>query len=253
MDNSQIYGQDNFSLPHDVVKLPTGGVFYKSKKKSVKVGYLTASDENILLASDPSVKNDIILTLLRRKIFEPDLKPEELLFGDIEAILIFLRNSSFGPEYTLQLSDPNSGEKFEVTIVLEELNISNTKVKPEPEGYFNVELPKSKFKAKIKPLSYTEILELEELDKKYPKGHVAPKETTRLSKMIAELNGSTDKALIFQEIENLPLVDSKYIKNFIQENEPRIDLNRSVIAPSGSKVDFRINFGVEFFRPFFEI
>ena len=30
-------GQENFSLPHDVVQLPTGGIFYKHKKKSLKV------------------------------------------------------------------------------------------------------------------------------------------------------------------------------------------------------------------------
>ena len=45
------YGQMNFTLPHDMVVLPSGGIFYKSKKKSVKIGYLTASDENILLNS----------------------------------------------------------------------------------------------------------------------------------------------------------------------------------------------------------
>lgn len=42
-------GSDGFNLPHDVVTLPTGGIFYKSKKKSIKVGYLTANDENILI------------------------------------------------------------------------------------------------------------------------------------------------------------------------------------------------------------
>ena len=35
-------GQAEFNLPHDVVSLPSEGVFYKSKKRSVKVGYLTA-------------------------------------------------------------------------------------------------------------------------------------------------------------------------------------------------------------------
>ena len=35
MDNSQEYGQMNFSLPHDVVPLPSGGVFYKNKKSTI--------------------------------------------------------------------------------------------------------------------------------------------------------------------------------------------------------------------------
>ena len=50
MDNTQQYGQMNLNLPHDVVPLPSQGLFYKNKKKSLKVGYLTAQDENILLS-----------------------------------------------------------------------------------------------------------------------------------------------------------------------------------------------------------
>jgi hypothetical protein len=49
----------------------------------------------------------------------------------------------------------------------------------------------------------------------------------------------------------MPIMDSKYIRNFVLENEPRLDLSREVIAPSGEKVNLLITFGVEFFRPFF--
>ena len=88
MENQAIeYGQQNFTLPHDVVPLPSGGIFYKNKKKSIKVGYLTASDENILMGGAA----DLTMTLLRAKIYEPDVKVEDLIEGDVEAILIFLR------------------------------------------------------------------------------------------------------------------------------------------------------------------
>ena len=98
MDNqSKDYGQENFTLPHDVVQLPSQGVFYKNKKKAIKVGYLTASDENILMGG----ANDLTMSLLRAKIYEPDIKVEELIEGDVEAILIFLRNTAFGPEMTI--------------------------------------------------------------------------------------------------------------------------------------------------------
>ena len=124
MDQSATYGQMDFSLPHDVVQLPTGGIFYKSKKKSVKVGYLTASDENILIgAANSSGKDGIVISLLRNKIYEPDLRPEELLNSDVEAILIFLRNTAFGSEYKLILRDPKTLQEFEVSTQLDELNI----------------------------------------------------------------------------------------------------------------------------------
>ena len=95
MDNqSREYGQANFSLPHDVVPLPSQGTFYKNKKKSLKVGYLTATDENLLMAGG----DDMTPNLLRTKIYEPDLRVEDMLEGDVEAVLIFLRNTAFGPE-----------------------------------------------------------------------------------------------------------------------------------------------------------
>jgi hypothetical protein len=46
-------------------------------------------------------------------------------------------------------------------------------------------------------------------------------------------------------------MDSKYIRKFLKDNEPSLDLKRSVIAPSGELVSFEIAFGVDFFRPFF--
>ena len=95
--NVNDYGQMNFNLPHDVVPLPSGGIFYPSKKKSVKVGYLTAADENILVNMDgnKSIKETLILPLLRNKLYEPDLRPEDLLDGDLEAILLFLRKDNY--------------------------------------------------------------------------------------------------------------------------------------------------------------
>ena len=53
-------GTENFNLPHDVVQLPSGGIFYKSKKKSLKVGYLTATDENALMSSQGTNDNIIM-------------------------------------------------------------------------------------------------------------------------------------------------------------------------------------------------
>jgi len=251
MDTTQQYGQQNFSLPHDVVKLPTGGVFYKNKKKAVKVGYLTAADENILMAGDSIGKDGLVITLLRNKLYEPDLRPDELLQGDLEAILIFLRNSAFGPEYNITLSDPDTGKKFETTILLDELYIKETTQKPNDEGYFVVKLPKSNSTVKLKPLSFGELSELDKMADQYPVGRIAPKQTWKLNKMVVEIDGNSDVAFITQTIDSLPISDAKFIRNFVEENEPRLDLVRKVNAPSGKEVYANIAFGVEFFRPFF--
>jgi hypothetical protein len=112
-------------------------------------------------------------------------------------------------------------------------------------------LPKSGHQVKLRPLSYGESTDLERMEEEYPSNMIAPKVTWRLAKQIVELNGSSDKGEIAKFIEQMPIMDSKFITNFLKTNEPRIDLSREVTAPSGKKVTVRIAFGAEFFRPFF--
>lgn len=242
---------ENFTLPHDVVQLPSGGIFYKNKKKSVKVGYLTATDENILAGAIQNSNQSIILTLLRNKIYEHDLKPEELLEGDVEAILIFLRNTSFGPEYNVTVKDKVTDKIFETTILLDELNIKKTDVMPDENGLLTTILPRSGNTVKVKPLNYSEILELDKMAEQYPVGRIVPTVTWRLNKMVQEVDGITDREKISTFIDSLPILDSKHIRNFVRDNQPSLNLEKTVITPSGEKVSIKISFGVEFFRPFF--
>lgn len=242
------YGQENFNLPHDVVQLPSQGKFYKSKKKSVKVGFLTAADENIIMSS---TSDDIIMTLLRNKVYEPDLRPDEMLNGDIEAILIFLRNTSFGPEYKLNVLDPQTNKRFSTEVMLDEIDFKKTEVLPNENGTFDVTLPKSNVNVSIKPLTWKEVKEIEKMAESYPVGRVAPKVSWTLQKQIVSVQGDSDQGTINRFVEGLPIMDSKFIRNFLNENEPQLDLRKNVFTPSGEKVEVNITFGVEFFRVFF--
>ena len=248
-------GQMDFNLPHDVIQLPTQGVFYKSKKKSIKVGYLTAVDENILSDFDgrKNITESIILPLLRNKLYEKDLRPEEMLDGDVEAVLLFLRNTAFGPEYKITAIDPITQDTFSSTILLDELNYKKTENQPDENGLFIVELPVSKRRVTLKLLTLSDRLEIERIIKSYPSERVAPTITTRLNKHIVALDGDTDRIKITTFVESMPIGDSKFIRKFVLDNEPRLDLRKEILAPSGEKVMIDISFGVEFFRPFFAI
>ena len=247
MDNqAREYGQAALSLPHDVVPLPSQGVFYKNKKKSIKVGYLTANDENILMAGG----DDMTQNLLRSKIYEPDLRIEDMLEGDVEAVLIFLRNTAFGPEMELSLTDPATKKPFQTRVMLDQLTILQGQ-QPNEDGTFITTLPKSQTTVKLKPLTYGEILENQKVINSYPQGRTDPRATIRLQKEIVEANGTTDKGEIAKLIEQMPIADSKFIRQFMDENEPRLDMRRVVIAPSGEKLTVNVGFGVDFFRPFF--
>ena len=247
----QNVNQMSFNLPHDVITLPSQGRFYKNKKKSVKVGFLTANDENILANASNMSGDQIIHNLVRAKVYEPDLKIEEMLDGDIEAILIFLRNTSFGAEYTFNLLDPQTEQTFESTITLDELDFAKPEVEPDENGLFTTVLPKSGKPVKLKLLTFGDKKELNDRESSYPKNMVAPRVTWRLAKQIVSIDGNEDKGEIVKFIDKMPIMDSKYITQFLNKNQPSINLEREFIAPSGKKVKSRIAFGVEFFRPFF--
>ena len=252
MENEQQYGQMNFNLPHDVVPLPSQGLFYANKKKSVKVGYLTAQDENLLASVNMGTTN-VIGQLLKSKIYEPDVRIDDLLPGDVEAILIFLRNTAFGPKYKISSIDPQTSKRFESEIELSELNIKQTESKPGVDGYFETKLPMSDDVVKLRLLTYGEESLIDsELDL-YPDGMIAPKVTRKLESYIVSINGSSDREQIVKYIQMMPIRDSQFIRKFINDSEPRLDLKKQVIAPSGERVDTSVSFGVEFFRPFFGV
>ena len=250
MENETQYGQMNFNLPHDVVPLPSQGIFYKNKKKSIKVGYLTAQDENLLMSNNLQ-GSELMNQLLRTKIYEPDMKIDTMLSGDLEAVLIFLRNTSFGTKYTVQVLDPNTGLRFDAEIDLGELNIKKMIQDPDSNGHFSVKLPMTNDIVVFKLLTYGEEMMIERELNNYPSGIIKPVVTRKIEQQVISVNGSTDRATISNYINNMPISDSKYLRKYISEVEPKLDLKKKVKAPSGEEIDVAIGFGVEFFRPFF--
>jgi hypothetical protein len=251
MDNALDYGQQQFNLPHDVVKLPSRGIYYTPKKEALKVGYLTASDENILMSPN-NTKDGVVKTLLRSKIYEHGFDINQMINVDVQAILIFLRNTAFGSQYEFTVRDPKTNSTFDATILLDEINYLQPKHNSNEEGLFDFELPKSKNKVKLKLLTLGDENDIDTLIEQYPKGMVSPIITKRLEKHIVELDGNRDKGAIATFINQMPISDSKDIRKFISECEPKMDLDRKVIAPSGEEVTIGVTFGVEFFRPFFQ-
>ena len=191
------------AIAYDVIELPSKGIHYTNKKKSVRVAYLTASDENILSSPSFLNTNTVITELLKRKILDKDLNIEEIVEEDRQAILIFLRNTAFGPELNLNLTDPSTKKPFQTAVLLDQLSIINGQ-QPNDDGTFTVFLPKSQSTIKIRPLNYGEIMEIARLSETYPQGRTVPKVTWRMQKEIVEVDGSADKAVIGKFIESLP-------------------------------------------------
>ena len=119
------------------------------------------------------------------------------------------------------------------------------------DGTFTTKLPKSGVTVKLRPTNLSDTVDLDKQELEYPQGRQFPKITLKLLKHVVEVDGNTDRSKISSFIDTLPIMDSKYIRTFLRDNQPSLDLKRTAIAPSGELVSFEITFGVDFFRPFF--
>ena len=254
MDPTQSYPpQHEVNIPYDVVTLPSKGIFYKSNATSVKVTYLTASDENVLTSQNIVKTGNLIDELLRRKIVNSEVKVEELLDCDKEAILIFLRNTSYGSEYNLKLIDPKTRKPFEHMVDLASIPLKDFDLKPDSNGEFEFIFPVSKKRAKFKFLGAAEEKVLDTLDEAYKGQQVIPSVTKRLELLIKEIDNERDPQKLAVWIQSMPIKDSQSLRKYITNNQPGLDLTISTTAPSGEKVTSRVAFGAEFFRPFFGV
>jgi len=241
------------TIAYDVVELPSKGIHYVNKKKSVRVAYLTAADENILSAQNLLKTNTVIEELLKRKILDKDLQIDELADEDRSAILIFLRNTSFGPEYTYYLRDPKTDEEFTAVVDLSEITFKDFTLTPDEMGEFKFHFPKSNVDITFKFLTKKQLKEIEKIEESWNGIGVAPIVTKQLEMMIKSIAGNRDLMNIHNFVEQMPIKDSQDFRKFVKEHKPNLDLVKSVTAPSGELVNVEIGFGVEFFRPFYGI
>ena len=234
---------------YDVVTLPSNGIFYN--KKSLKVSYLTAADENILTSTNLSQSGELMDVLLQNKIQDKDINVKQLAECDKQAVFIFLRNTAFGSEYKFTLTDPQTNKEFEHIEDLSIIRTKETDITPNEKGQFNFTLPVSNKKVKLKLLTPQDQIDLDELEKSYGDMKVKPMATKRLEKSIVDMEGETDPMTLSTNIHTLPLKDAQSIKKFLLEVQPGLDVTRTTTAPSGKEVKFTLNFGLNFFRPFF--
>ena len=150
------FNNSDSNAQYDVISLPSNGECYKSKIGRVPVAYLTAYDENII--TSPNLYRDglVIDYLLNNKIVNKDINVEDLVSGDVDAIVLFLRATSYGVEFPVTVQDPETGEEIETNVDLTKIKSKEFKLKGDENGHFSFTLPKSGVEVKFKYLTRKE-------------------------------------------------------------------------------------------------
>ena len=154
--NEKLYNDVDPDVQYDIIQLPSNGECYPDKLDRVPVGYLTAYDENFI--TSPNLYEDglVIDYLLKHKIMNKSIDVESLVSGDVDAIMVWLRATSYGPEFPIVVADPETGEKIETIVDLTTLKPKEFNLVGDENGYFDFTLPVTKKKVKFKYLTRKE-------------------------------------------------------------------------------------------------
>jgi len=238
-------------FPTEVVDLPSEGKFYSNdsplKEGKIEIKYMTAKEEDILTSQNLIKKGVVIQKLMDELIVTPGVKSDDLFIGDKNAVMVAARILAYGPDYTVEITNPLNNKQENHTF-----NLANCPFKKIPnsvtESDFTIELPVSKAKVKYKLLTGKEEQlidqELAALAKIGKSGEI----TTRLRHSIVSVNGKTEKVEINQFIDTLLSRDSIVLRQEMVKNAPDIELAQE-IEIGGETVKVDIPLTADFFWP----
>lgn len=241
-----------FAVHTDLAPLPSKGIFYPNKKDAILFEHMTSQDENLLTTQNLITSGRVLEELLKRKIKDTDINIDELLTGDINAILLQIRIGAYGEFYDVNVIDPLTGEEFQETIDLSKLNFKELTVMPDDDLLFSFTLPIRKKTVKFRLLTNKEEKDIaskaENLIKK--NGGIDITFTERLKAQVMEIEGNKDKTYISKYIDTMPPLDALKLRNYISEVEPSLDLSYEFTNPtSGRRFHSRVFLSPRLFYP----
>ena len=195
----------SFNESFDVIPLPSKGECYDNNMSSIAVSYLTANDENMIVS--PNLYRDglILDYLLKAKIKNTDINPDDLLEGDREAIILWLRATSYGVQYPITVTDNESGVNFETVVDLTQIKHKPFTLKGDGNGCFDYVLPVSKDNIKFRFLTHGDIKQIEEIERE----EQVNVKKERLTSIVKELNDFIESDTILSKEEKTKLFESK--------------------------------------------
>ena len=154
-------------FPTEVIDLPSEGKLYPEdsplRSGKLELKYMTAKEEDILTSQNLLEKGLVIEKLLEALIIDKNIKVNDLVTGDKDAVLIASRILAYGPEYKVNVKNPTSGENIEHVFDLSDCPFKKL---PEDvdENKFEMELSISKYKVVFKILNGHDEQKIEEGD-----------------------------------------------------------------------------------------
>ena len=241
-----------FSLPTEMVELPSKGLLYPEDsplaKGVVEMKYMTAKEEDILTNQSYITKGTVIDKLMKSLIVSK-IDFNQLLIGDKNAIMVAARILGYGGDYEFTYN----GEQHKVDLSKLDNKKLDEKLFKGGINEFSYKLPQSGNEVTFKLLNHKDeqdiARELEGL-KKLNKDS-SPELTTRLKHVIQSINGERDKKDIRDFVDNYLLArDARALRTYINEIMPGVNMKVNAEFYDGYiQEGVELPIGLNFFWP----
>jgi hypothetical protein len=239
-------------IAYEIVKLPSKGLFYANGLSEVNVEYMTSKDEDLLTTPSLIESGSVLDLLLKRKIKTQGVNPEDLLAGDRNAIILFLRTSSYGHEYNVQVTDPRNNNNFKTVVNLLDLKYKELSEIPDENGHFKVLIPMRNKLVTFRLITSGEdnqIFKNAEAIKEAYHEDFSQYSTLKLKASIIAVDEKRDRSYIDKFVDAMPALDAFTIRKKILDISPDVDMTYEFTAKDGFKFKASLSIGLDFFFP----
>tara|TARA_Y100000034_G_scaffold83450_1_gene99881 strand:+ start:719 stop:1597 length:879 start_codon:yes stop_codon:yes gene_type:complete len=258
--------QDSLSYvtPTEFVELPSGGRYYPPghalyKQDTVELRYMTARDEDILTSQTLLRKGLAIDRMLENLFVNKEIKVNSLLVGDKNALVLAARISGYGANYETKVTCPGCNAATTHGFDLEDTRLDSGVVASEEveeiqttsNGTFIVTLPKAQYEVEFRLLTGQDEKYLSEAANKKAKLNLPDAGSTELLKrLIISVNGVVSGAEISNFVDNMPALDSRYLRACVQGATPNVDMTQLYSCSNcGYESEMEVPLTADFFWP----
>jgi len=251
----------NWDVPVEAIPIPSEGRVYHPDtslygKQMLEIKAMTAQEEDILASRALIMQGTVITHLIQSCLVDKTVNVRDMLIGDRNALMIAVRITGYGSNYSAESVCPECDEKSVQDYNLGELEIKRLDLSPARDGenLFSFKLPITKKTVEFKFLTGADeeerSLVMERKKKMMPNMKVDSTVTSKLGQTIVSVDGVIEKNKVNSFVKNMPARDSRSLRTYVQKHEPGIDMNVWMKCPhcsESSKVSLPI--GGNFFWP----
>ena len=246
-------------IPTELDPLPSCGKVYPPEmslhnQDVVEIRPMTAREEDILTSRALIKKGTVITELIKACLVDRSVSTSDLLVGDRNALMMAIRITGYGPDYTTEMDCDECSSKNQQTFNLSELPIKKLEIDPVIHGQnvFEFLLPRTKKKVRFKFSTGRDEEEASILAEKQKKLGLGAETgvTTSLMQSILSIDGIEDRVKISNFIKYMPAQDSLALRNYMREHEPGVTMKQEVVCPAcGNTEEVNMPLGINFLWP----